>query len=344
MRMNVRNFAPSWFASVMGTGTLALVSLAYSSRLPGLKGLAVALTYLNTALFFIFLIPWLLRWLRYREEATKDLYHPVVCHFYGTIAIAMLVLSADYLLILGNVSIAKAFWLVGMPLTIFFALLIPYIMFTRGEIDVKSVTPAWFIPPVGLIVIPLSGAPLIGTFSVPWREAMVLVNYFAWGSGFFLYLGLFAIVLFRFIRHEPMPCGMAPSIWINLGPIGAGTSTLYALVRNSSFLPGGAREAFLAFGLLFWGFGVWWLAMAVIMTLHYIRRLNLPYSLAWWAFIFPLGAYVSATHNVGTAFGIGAIDSLGFALYWLLFGLWLVTGALTLKNFVLKSSEQRKAA
>ena len=332
MGVGIRDFAPSWFASIMGTGALALVSLAYSGKIAVLKNVAVGLTYLNTALFFVLLIPWSLRWLKYREEATKDLYHPVVCHFYGTIAIAMLVLSADYLLILKNVAIAKAFWLIGTPLTVFFALLIPYLMFIQEKIDVKNVTPAWFIPPVGLIVVPLSGGPLIGMFHGLWREVMVLVNYFAWGSGFFLYLGLFAIVLFRFIRHEPMPCGMAPAIWINLGPIGAGTSTLYALVKNSPFIT--AKEPFFAFGLIFWGFGLWWLAMAVIMTLHYIRKLNLPYSLAWWAFIFPLGAYVSATHNVGMAFGIEVIDSLGFALYWLLLALWLITGVKTVKHLM----------
>lgn len=83
MKMNVKGFAPSWFASVMGTGALALVSLAYSSKVSVLKSVAVGLTHLNTALFFILLIPWILRWLKYREDALRDLYHPVICHFYG---------------------------------------------------------------------------------------------------------------------------------------------------------------------------------------------------------------------------------------------------------------------
>jgi C4-dicarboxylate transporter/malic acid transport protein len=207
-------------------------------------------------------------------------------------------------------------------------------MFVEKEIELKSVTPAWFIPPVGLIVIPMGGAALIPSFSGTAREVAYAVNYFAWGAGFFLYLGLFAIVFFRFIRHEPMPCGMAPAVWINLGPIGAGTSTLYALVKASEFLT--VKEPFFAFGLILWGFGVWWLAMAIIMTLYYIRRLTLPYSLAWWAFIFPLGAYVGATHNVGTAFGVGVIDSFGFVLYWLLLTIWLVTGLKTVKHVLLE--------
>ncbi len=330
MKISVKDFAPSWFASVMGTGALALVSLAYSSKVSALKSVAVGLTYLNTALFFILLIPWSLRWLKYREDALEDLYHPVICHFYGTIAIALLILSADYLLILKNLTLAKAFWLIGMPLTIFFAFLIPYLMFIQEKIDIKNVTPAWFIPPVGLIVIPLSGGALIHTFSGIWKEVMVFINYFSWGAGFFLYLALFAVVMHRFIAHEPLPCGIAPAIWINLGPIGAGTSTLYMLVKNSEFIT--TKEAFFVFGLIFWGFGVWWFVMAVVLMLHYIRKLNLPYSLAWWAFIFPLGAYVSATHNVALSFNINVIDSFGFALYWLLFALWLITGIKTLKH------------
>jgi len=334
MNVNIKDFAPSWFASVMGTGALALVSKAYSSKLSALSGFAELLVYLNTLLFFVLMVPWLLRWVKYTENALRDLKHPVVCHFYGTVSVAMLILSADYLLILKKTAIAKAFWIPGAVLTIFFALLIPYLMFVEKEIDLKAVTPAWFIPPVGLIVIPLGGSGLIPSFSGTVREIAYAINYFAWGAGFFLYLGLFAIVFFRFIRHEPMPCGMAPAVWINLGPIGAGTSTLYALVKASDFIT--VKEPFFVFGLIFWGFGVWWLAMAAILTLHYVRKLNLPYSLAWWAFIFPLGAYVSATHNVGVAFGIGAIDGFGFALYWLLLAMWLVTSVKTVEHVLLE--------
>lgn len=340
--MGIKDFAPSWFASVMGTGALALVSEAYSGKLPPLGKFAELLTYINTVLFFVLLVPWVLRWLRYREDALGDLRHPVICHFYGTIAVAMLVLSADYLFILRREFVAVVFWATGAVLTVFFALLIPYLMFIEGKIDIRTVTPAWFIPPVGLIVIPLSGSVIASTLAGATREVTYAINYFAWGSGFFLYLALFAIVMHRFIAHEPLPCGMAPAIWINLGPLGAGTSTLYTLIKASDFVT--VKEPFLVFGLLLWGFGIWWLLMAILMTLHYLRKLNLPYSLAWWAFIFPLGAYVSATFNVGTTFGINAITDFGFVLYWLLLAIWLVTGGLTLRNFAFRGSERREAS
>ncbi len=328
--MNTKKFAPSWFASVMGTGGLALVSNAYSKYLFILKDFGIFLTYLNTALFFILLIPWIHRWVKFREYAIRDLVHPAISHFYGTIAIGLLVLSADYLLILKSFVISFYLWVFGAALTILFSFLIPYLMFIQKDIDLKNVTPAWFIPPVGLIVIPLSGGFFINHFGGVIREILVFINYFAWGSGFFLYLALFSVVMHRFITHEPMPCGMAPSIWINLGPIGAGTSTLIILASNSYFIS--FKDIFFGFALIFWGFGVWWFFMAVIMTIHYIKNLNLPYSLAWWAFIFPLAAYVSGSHSVASVFQLEVVDYFGFSLYFLLLALWTITSIKTIIN------------
>lgn len=79
--MGIKDFAPSWFASVMGTRALALASKFYSLRLAFLENLATALTYLNTALFIFLLISWFLRWLKYRENAVNDLYHLILGNF-----------------------------------------------------------------------------------------------------------------------------------------------------------------------------------------------------------------------------------------------------------------------
>jgi len=50
-------------------------------------------------------------------------------------------------------------------------------------------------------------------------------------------------------------------VWINLGPIEAGTMTLLNLIKASSIMKlNGFAGAFNLFGLIFWGFGFWWLA------------------------------------------------------------------------------------
>ncbi|MCD6547169.1 MAG: C4-dicarboxylate ABC transporter [Nanoarchaeota archaeon] len=319
----IKNFAPSWFASVMGTGILAMTSLFYSRYIPLLKSIAYILFYFNIILFCILLVPWILRWILFRKEALKDLEHPVLSNFYATIAIGMLVLAADFIVIGKNMWIGEIFWFVGTLFTIFFGILTPYLMFKGEHVRLDHINPAWFIPPVGLIVIPIAGSLIISHVSGIVQESVILLNYFGWGAGFFIYLALLAITMYRFILHHPLPNILAPTIWINLGPIGAGTVALANLVKNSSFIT--MQEPFFIFGLLFWGFGIWWVVMAIAMTLHYLKKLKLPYAMSWWAFTFPLGAYVAASHTVSLLFKIQLIDYVGFALYWLLFIFWLTT-------------------
>jgi len=319
----IKNFAPSWFAAVMGTGILAVTSLFYSQYVPVLKDVAVLLFYFNVILFFVLLIPWTLRWFLYTKEALSDLNHPILSNFYATIAIAMLVLSANFSIIGENVFIGEIFWFVGVALTIFFGLLSPFIMFKGEHVTMDHINPAWFIPPVGLIVIPIPGSFMIAQYSGFIRELVIFLNYFGWGAGFFIYMALCAICMHRFILRRPLPNTLAPTIWINLGPIGAGTVALINLVNHSEFIT--VKEPFWVFGLLFWGFGIWWVLIAIAMTFYYMRKMKLPYALSWWAFTFPLGAYVAASHSVATTFHLEIVDLIGFGLYLLLVFLWSIT-------------------
>ena len=326
----VKNFTPSWFASVMGTGILAITSMFYSQYLPFLKDAAYFLFYFNVVLFFVLLVPWLLRWIFFKKEAMADLEHPILSNFYATIAVAMLVLASNFIVIGKDMAVGEVFWFAGAFSTIFFGLLTPFIMFRGEHVKLDHISPAWFIPPVGLIVIPIAGSLVISQFSGMAQEFVIFLNYFGWGAGFFIYLSLLAVCMYRFILHHPLPSTLAPTIWINLGPIGAGTIALINLVKNSAFVT--IKEPFFVFGLIFWGFGIWWVMMAIIMTLHYVKKLKLPYAMSWWAFTFPLGAYVAASHSVANIFDIELIDYVGFALYLLLLSFWIVTLTKTAVN------------
>ena len=319
----IKNFVPSWFAAVMGTGILAVDSLLYSAYLPILKDVAVALFYFNVLLFFIFLIPWVLRWIMFKDNALADLKHPVLSAFYPTIAVGCLVLGADFINIGHDMFWGEIFWTFGAIGMFLFSLIVPFYMFKSESIKLEHVNPGWYIPPVGLIVIPIAGSLIMPHLTGVWHELVVIINYFGWGAGFFLYLALLAVVIYRFILHHPLPSAMAPTVWINLGPIGAGIVALINMVNNSPFIT--IKEPFYIFSLIFWGFGLWWSLMAIIMTLYYVKKLKLPYAMSWWAFIFPLGVYIASTHLVYKIFGFGIVDYIGFGLYWLLFFFWIVT-------------------
>ncbi len=328
----IRNFSPAWFASVMGTGILAVTSKFYSCYLPFLQTVAGVLWIFNLFLFFVLLVPWLLRWIMYRQNALADLRHPILAQFYATIAIGCLVLAGDFLAI-GvdylpfNVALEFAhwFWIVGAILTFAFGIGVPLIMFLSPHVEITHINPGWFIPPVGLIVIPIAGAKLIPYWPTGIQCPMLILNYIAWSSGFFLWVFLAAICFYRFICHPPLPTNMVATVWINLGPIGAGTMALLSLIKASSILKiNGFAGAFYLFGLIFWGFGFWWLMIAILKTRHYMRYLELPYAMSWWGFTFPLGAYVGASYMIAQLFQCTTFKLYGFILYWLLFVLWSI--------------------
>src|SRR3546814_17645767 len=47
-------------------------------------------------------------------------------------------------------------------------------------------------------------------------------------------------------------------------------------------------------GITLWGFGFWWMLMALLITARYLRT-GIPFNLGWWGFTFPLGVYALAT-------------------------------------------------
>lgn len=336
--MIIKNFSPAWFASVMGTGIVAVTSYFYSAGFVWLKDLATAVLVLNILLFGLLIMPWGLRFILYRQEAMSDFSAPVTGQFYATMPIACLVIASG-LLIIGvdgpaphlAIGLAKGFWIAGTLIALIFAVLIPLRNFTNREVRIDHVNPAWFMPPVSLIVIPVSGAKLIAHWPESWQQIMLVVNYISWGSGFFLFLLLEVICVYRFICGPPLPGKLAPTVWINLGPIGVGTIALLNLASAGMPFGGQHIESVLQLlALLLWSFGFWWIICAISLTIYYLRNNDLPFSLAWWAFTFPLGAYTGATYLVAVLLNSPFIYGYGFLCYLLLLTLWSVVLGRTL--------------
>ncbi len=327
-----RNFSPAWFASVMGTAILATTSMFYASLLPFLRYVAVFLWLFNTALFVALLFFWVMRWIRYPQNAIKDLSHPVNSQFYPTMPIGFIVLAGNFLQI-GKAylapstifAIASTFWVLGSLLTLIFAFLLPYFIFSHDYIKIEHINPSWFIPPVALIILPLIGSQIFHGWPPSWQGSIIVFNYICWASGFFLYLLLSVIALYRLILHEPLLPQLLPTIWINIGPIGAGVMTFLVMAKTSAPLIQVPVAAMNMFCLIFWGYGIWWVIISIIMTIHYIKRIKLPYAMSWWAFTFPLGAYVGSCYMLFEVYKLAALNWIGFVLYWLLFFFWSIT-------------------
>ncbi len=330
----IRNFSPGYGACIMGTGILAVTSSIYSTYFPELNKLALLLTILNTAIAIVVAILLAAKILLDPGRVHNELSHPVMSNFYPTLPIGLMILGMDYIVILKTVSIGLLLWSIGAIATFILGVVIPYNLFKSESVHLGHVNPSFFIPPVGLIVIPIAGSIAIKHASSPLLDALVFFNIISWGSGFFIYLALLAVCVHRFLLYKPLPSVLAPTMWINLGPIGAGSVALYNLSNAITSLTDSMTEATKLFIVLFWASGVWWFLLAILMTLHYIKRNELSYAPSWWAFTFPLGAYVAATHIVYGILSVKIFDLFGLLLYILLLLLWLAAFQGTFRKFI----------
>jgi tellurite resistance protein TehA-like permease len=80
---------------------------------------------------------------------------------------------------------------------------------------------------------------------------------------------------------------------------------------------------------MLWGYGLWWLLLAILKTLHYLRD-GMPFNLGCWGFTFPLGVYSLATLALAHATGLAFFSVVGSILVGCLAVLWFVVAVLTI--------------
>jgi C4-dicarboxylate transporter/malic acid transport protein len=300
-----KNFNPAWFAAIMGTAVIPLV-LSFLD-FPFRDVLAAFFFWVAALIFLLILAPWTVKFFLYRENIGKDLSHPVAAHFFPTMPIAMVILAMDFLkfpdLLLSPAwSQALAFWLwlLGSLGIYLFGYLILIRVFSH-----KGITPAhanfgWFIPPVSQLIIPAAGLELAELYPRS-MELIFGLSMISFGVGFFLFLFIGAVVYHRYIYHELPMSRLAPTIFIGMAPTAIIAVILFKMMHlfERQDVLGIAPQVFMPLAkiaiLVNWGFSAWWFVMACIVIIHYLRHIELPYALVWWAFTFPTGALCLAS-------------------------------------------------
>ena len=85
------------------------------------------------------------------------------------------------------------------------------------------------------------------------------------------------------------------------------------------------REIAAVLMALVWGFGVWWLVMASLLTWSAKLAGQLPFALSWWGFTFPLGAFAVESLRLYKIFGWNSMLVIGVLAWLMLCGFWLLT-------------------
>lgn len=335
----IRQFTPNWFAATMGTGILSAVLTQLPVHVPGMFRLAEALWMLNIALFLSFSVLYAARWVMFFDEARRIFGHSTVSMFFGTIPMGMATIINGLLTFgvprwgQGVLPLAEALWWLDVAMSLACGVLIPFMMFTRQEHRIDQMTAVWLLPVVAAEVAAASGGLLAPHLTDVHSQFSVLItSYVLWALSVPVAFSILTILLLRMALHKLPHENMAASSWLALGPISTGAFGLMVLGADSPaiFAAHGlsgvgeiASGLGLIAGIILWGVGVWWLLMAVLITVRYLRN-GIPFNLGWWGFTFPLGVFALTTLKLGAVLQLGFFSVLGSLLVVCLAMLWLV--------------------
>lgn len=346
-REAIRQFTPNWFAATMGTGVLALALAQWPAEVPGLRLVAEGFWWLTIALFLLFTAMYAARWVLFFDEARRIFGHSTVSMFFGTIPMGLATLI-NGLLLFGiphwgdaAVQVAQVLWWLDVAMSLACGVLIPYMMFTRQEHSIDQMTAVWLLPVVAAEVAAASGGLLAPHLQDAHGQLVMLsTSYVLWAFSLPVAFSILTILLLRMALHKLPHESMAASSWLALGPIGTGALGMLVLgadapaIFAANGLPGMGEIAAglgLVAGLTLWGFGLWWMLMAVLITLRYLRE-GIPFNLGWWGFTFPLGVYSLATLKLGSILHLGFFNVFGAVLVAALAVLWLIVAKRTVQG------------
>ncbi|WP_236796782.1 TDT family transporter [Amycolatopsis sp. GM8] len=319
---------PNWFASVMGTGIVANAVPTLPGHVPGLRSVATVV-WAGAALWLVVLCVSFGRELR--RDPSGQLAHlrdPVLAHFWGAPPMALLTVGAGTLTLgqewigLGPaLAVAWTLWTVGTVLGLVTAVGLPYRMST-GQVGDGEVFAGWLMPVVPPMVSAATGAALIPHLPAGQaRLTMLLGCYALFGVSLFATLALLPLIWHRLVRGGP---GLAPTVWIVLGPLGQSitAANLLGAVQGPT-----GRLAGIIYGVPTWGFAMLWLVLAAALVI----RARAGFSLSWWSFTFPLGTCVTGTSALAAATHADLFAVTAVGLYVLLAALWLTVAVRTVR-------------
>jgi tellurite resistance protein len=295
-RARLKNFPISWFALIMGMAGFTIVwsraeqvfSLPFSIS-PVLLGFTAVLFVLLTAIYAA-------KAVKYPQEVMGEIRHPVKLAFVPSFSIGILLLSVACL----HTAPAISFWLwaLGSVLHLAITLYVLSSWIHHTKYEVAHLNPAWFIPVVGNILVPVAGV----------HHASIEISWFFFSLGLFFWPILTAIIFNRLIFHGSLPERFMPTLFIFIAPPAVGFLSWISI-------SGGLD----AFGRVLYFVA---LVFTLLLATQYSYFIRLKFFLSWWAYSFPVAAITLASFVMAKETGI-------------VFYTWIATGLLLILSLLI---------
>jgi tellurite resistance protein len=296
----------SLFATVMGMAGLTIATQKAESLWHWDNTISMTLLAISVLIYTLLFVAYSIKTIKYPTATLQEFKHPIRMSFFPAVSIGLLLLSIP---VVGmNADIAFWMWSIGSVVQMLFTLIILSHWIHHDQLQIQHSTPAWFIPVVGNILIPITGVEL-GYQEISW---------FFFSVGIIMWLPLQAILLNRFFFHPMMPVKLLPTLFILIAPPAVGFISWLKL--HNGVIDDEAR-------LLYY----FALFLTMLMTTQLRHFAKVEFALPWWAYSFPVAAITIATMIMQEKIGGEFFAILSVILYSVL---WILLVALVVKTSI----------
>ncbi len=285
----LEHFPVAFFAMVMGTLglTLAWQKAAHVLALPAI--IAHTLLIASATIFAIIVATYLLKTIRHSSAVIAEFNHPIKMSFFPAFSIGIILMSIATLEV--STELSRFLWVLGSTLQLVFTLNVLTRWIHHQHFQIAHSTPAWFIPVVGNILVPISGVEH-GFYEVSW---------FFFSIGIIYWIILKTLIFNRIIFHEPLPEKLLPTLFILIAPPAVGFLSYMKL--NHDVLDGFGRILYYTAAFL----------VLLLMT-QISRFFRIRFFMSWWAYSFPLAAFTIATQVMLTRTGTPGFATISYLM------------------------------
>ena len=276
--LRLKFFPVSFFSVILGLSGLTIITQKLESIYSFENITSAIFLILTTAIFTVLSITYAIKLIKFPNEVKMEFHHPIKISFFPAFSISFILLSIATLSV--NKDLSSVLWHIGTVLHFVLTIAIISRWIHHPEFKIIHNNPAWFIPAVGNILVPVAGT----------THAPEEISWFFFSIGLFFWIILLVIFFNRIIFHSPLPDKLLPTMFILIAPPAVGLISYVKLTGEID-----------AFGKILYFFAMF----LVILLLSQFRMFKrIKFFLSWWAYSFPIAAFSLASvlmyHETGT--------------------------------------------
>lgn len=229
------------------------------------------------------------------ESCKQEFLSPITRPFFGTICISLLLLPFALQRLGIPETMSLIVWILGAVLMLVFSVHIVQ-FWVCHKFELAHITPAWIIPVVGLLDLPLALPVFSQMQAIP--DLGFFITIFCMAVGFSFTIVLSTLIFARIVFFSKLPDKLMPTLVVLLAPFGAGVSTHAVFTSMQALMMKLDSQAFAIDFMLYILFllGLF-LLLALLPQIVQIRKCC-PFRISWWAISFPLAAMCIASIKI----------------------------------------------